>query len=81
MNEIIFTRKQLQLRVYNFGSVSLLCSFWLIMKRRIASVCRDMPFDGNENGDMDAKYPRDWKSKQRAWMLAGLRKLKAPTAT
>jgi len=51
------------------------------MKRRIASVRREMPFDGNEDHNMDAKYPRDWKSKQRSWMLAGLRKLKAPTVT
>ena len=50
------------------------------MRSRVTSVKSEMPFKTDE-GASSSKAPRSWKSKQRMWMMAGLKKLHAPIAT
>ena len=50
------------------------------VKTRVNSMRSSLPFDGKEQCH-DTPLPRSLKDKQRSWMMAGLRKLKAPIAT
>ena len=49
-------------------------------KTRVNAMRSSLPFDVKAQCH-DTSLPRSLKDKQRSWMLAGLRKLKAPIAT
>lgn len=49
------------------------------VRGRVNAIRHGLPFDSKES--VPSKFPKSWHAKQRAWMLAGLRKLKAPVVT
>lgn len=46
-------------------------------KKKLAGVCKAQPFGGEEK---DLPNRRSMKSKQKGWLLDGLRAIKAPVA-
>ena len=70
-----------------YAAVSASGVFWVLIlvvemgkpttKARVRGVCRSMPFQCNEKQG-DGKPPHSMKSKQRQWMMDGLRAMKAP---
>ena len=62
--------------VWAMGKPKPTQSMWLPSKAKAAFA--RMPFNGE--GDGKAKKGNTWKQKQRLWVMAGLRALRAPLA-